>query len=330
MELLEKILKRKIYYHSLIWLLSVLIVVTFWSTAGVGFIEKVKDTSGIVIPSFILTYVLFFCKEYLFAKKQFVIFVILAIVIISVSGYLTAHFNAFLYGEGAELNIRQWIQNMSIVGFIVLVSQIAKRGIISQLQLQKLQVEQLKMEIQLLKGQLNPHFLFNTINNICGVNQVDSEKSTEMLINLAELLRYHLEFTVEQKIPIDKEVQLIEAYIELEKMRLRDNCLVTFEQSEKKLDLAIAPLLLLPFVENAFKHGTHTSHPCFINIKLMYKNEKLEFFVENSLFKNQKVSSTNIGQQNTIKRLQLLYPEKHQLRIRETDKKYTVELIIDL
>ncbi|MBG6132639.1 hypothetical protein IWQ47_003864 [Aquimarina sp. EL_43] len=328
--MVEKILKRRWYYHSLIWVLAILVILAFWSSENADIPEKILDTVIIIIPSIILTYLLFFFQDYFFPKKQYIYFGIVAITITAIIGYCAAYFGTYLYGEGAELDIRQWIQNMFIISFIVVVSRIAKRGIISQLELQKLQVDKLKMEIHVLKAQLNPHFLFNTINNICGVNQVDSEKSTEMLINLAELLRYHLEFSTVQRIPVRKEIQLIEAFIELEKMRLRDNCSVEFKRPAIDIKTFIAPLLLLPFVENAFKHGTHTSLPSFIDIKLSYDQFKLELIIENSLFKNQKVSKNNIGQKNTIKRLQLIYPDRHQLIIEEKNETYRVYLIIKL
>ncbi|PKV52835.1 histidine kinase [Aquimarina sp. MAR_2010_214] len=329
MKIVEKILKKRWYYHSLIWLLSVLIIFVFLASESTDIMDKIIDTVTIIVPSMILTYLLFYFKDYFFSKKQYVSFGIVAIMITVAMGYFAAYFSAYLYDE-VKLDTRQWVQNMFIMAFIVVVSRIAKKGIISQLELQKLQVEKLKMEIHLLKAQLNPHFLFNTINNICGVNQVNSEKSTEMLINLAELLRYHLEFSAVHKIPVRKEIQLIEAFIELEKMRLRNNCSVKFERSKTDIETSIAPLLLLPFVENAFKHGTHTSLPSFIHIKLSYNQSGLELIIENSLFKNQKVSKNNIGQKNTIKRLQLIYPDRHQLVIEEKDETYLVHLNINL
>lgn len=330
MEIVEKILTKRWYYHSTIWMLAVLISFVFMTSASAGIVEKIIDTATIIIPSFILTYLLFYVQDYFFDKKQYLLFVMTVIVIATVIGYFAAYFSTYLYGAGSEIDLRQWIQNMFVMAFIVIVSRIAKRGVISQLELRQLQVDKLKMEIHILKAQLNPHFLFNTINNICGVNQVDSEKSTEMLINLAELLRYHLEFSAVHKIPVQKEIQLIEAFIELEKMRLRDNCSVTFEKPETDVETSVAPLLLLPFVENAFKHGTHTSLPSFINIKLTYDQHWLELIIENSLFNNLKVSKNHIGQKNTVKRLQLIYPERHQLTIEEQQETYRVYLKIDL
>lgn len=330
MRIIEKTLEKRWYYHSLIWLFSVSVVFIFLTEENTDITEKILDTVTVIIPSFILSYLLFYLQDYFLSKKRYFNFGIAAILITFAMGYFAAYFSVYVYGSGAKLDTSRWIQNMLIIGFIVVTSRKAKRGIISELELQKLQVEKLKMEIHSLKAQLNPHFLFNTINNICGVNQIDSEKSTEMLINLAELLRYHLEFSAVEKIPIRKEIQLIEAFIELEKMRLRNNCSIEFEHPKADLKISIAPLLLLPFVENAFKHGIHTTLPCFIKIKLSYDQFKLRLTIENSLFKNQKVSKNNVGQKNTIKRLQLIYPNKHQLKIEEKNKTYLVHLNIDL
>jgi len=328
--MLEKILVKRWYYHSLIWLLAIFMVFVFLASEDSSIREKIVDTVTIIFPSAILSYLLFHIKDYFFSKKQYILFSFSAIVVIIAMGYFASYFSLYLYGAGAEIDTRQWIQNMIIIAFIVVVSRIAKKGVISQFELQKLQVEKLKMELHVLKAQLNPHFLFNTINNICGVNQIDSEKSTEMLINLAELLRYHLEFSTVQKIPVNKEIQLIEAFIELEKMRLRDNCSVTFERPQDDIEVSIAPLLLLPFVENAFKHGTHTSLPSFIDIKLSIDHFRLELTIKNTLIRNQKVSKNNIGQKNTMKRLKLIYPDRHQLLIEESDELYIVHLKIDI
>lgn len=290
MKMIGRILKKRWYYHSLIWLFFVLIIFIFLTSQSTDIKERVIDTITIIVPSFTLTYLLFYLQDFFYTKKQYLIFGISAILITIIAGYFAAYFITYAYGSGAELDTRQWIHNMFVIAFTVVVSRIAKQGVISQLELQKLQVEKLKMEIHSLKAQLNPHFLFNTINNICGVNQVDPEKSTEMLINLAELLRYHLEFSTVHKIPVQKEIQLIESFIGLEKMRFRNNCSIEFECSKVGIEVFIAPLLILPFVENAFKHGTHTSLPSFIDIKLFYNQFKLELIIENSLFKNQKIT----------------------------------------
>ena len=328
--MVRNLLKNRWYYHILIWFLATLIVFVFMASDSLEMNTKTIDTITIIVPSVMLTYILFFFQDYFFPKKKYTAFGFLTISISIAMGYFAAYFSVHLYGKGAETNLNQWIQNMLIMAFIVMVSRIAKQGIVNQFEVKKLQLEKLKMEIHILKGQLNPHFLFNTINNICGVNQVDSEKSTEMLINLAELLRYHLEFSEQQKIPIHKEILLIEAYIELEKMRLRGNCSITFDWPKTNTEILIAPLLLLPFIENAFKHGTHTSLLSFINIKLNWNESELELIVENSLFKNQKIIKNNIGQKNILKRLQLIYPEKHKLIISENDKTYLTCLSIKL
>lgn len=330
MEIIEKILEKRWYYHSLIWLLATFIILIFLASENTSIIEKTIDTSTIVVPSFVLTYLLFFYQDFFFATKRYALLGIISILTTISMGYAAAYFSAHLYGEGAVVDTRQWIQNMLIVAFIVIVSRFAKRGIISQLALRQLQVDKLKMEIHLLKAQLNPHFLFNTINNICGVNQVDPEKSTEMLINLAELLRYHLEFSAAQRIPISKEVQLIASFIELEKIRLRNNCTVVFEYPQTDINTSIAPLLLLPFVENAFKHGVHSFLDSFIDIKLTYDETQIDLIVENSLFEHQRVVRHNIGQQNTIKRLQLIYPDRHNLLIEKREHTHFVHLNIRL
>lgn len=325
-----KIVEKRGQYHSLIWLVAGVITFILFAPSDATIGEGLVDTCSIILPALLLTYPLFYFKDYLFAKKHYLSFAVVAVTWTIIIGCIAAIFSGYLYDNYEGIDVRQWIQNMSVVAFLVVTAQMAKRGIVSQLELQKVQLINTKMELHLLKAQLNPHFLFNTINNICGVNQVDPDKSTEMLINLADMLRYHLEFSKAQDICISKEIQLIEAFIELEKMRLRDNCIITFERPTENLMASIAPLILLPYIENAFKHGTHSTLPCFIKIKLAYTYSQLELKVENSIFNNKRVIKTNIGQENTAKRLQLIYPNKHQLHVDQNDEIYVVTLIVDL
>lgn len=327
----SQIFEKRWYYHSILWGLALLFVFTFMNPTGSGFNEKILHTSVLIIPSVILAYSIFFLQDLLLVRKRYVLFIVSGSLAIFGTGYFAVLLGAHLYGvEIEDMEINQWIQNMFFIAIIVLLARIAKKGIMTRLELQRLQVEKFTIELEALKSQLNSHFLFNTINNICGVNQIDAEKGTEMLIHLSELLRYHLEFSEEQRILLSKEIQLITSYIALERMRLRSNCDVVFRGPKNDMDVLIAPLLLLPFVENAFKHGTHFSKDCFIHIDMIQNTDSITLRVENSVFDVKKIDSNGIGTSNTIKRLELVYPEKYDLKIDEQQGRYLVTLRIDL
>jgi LytS/YehU family sensor histidine kinase len=208
--------------------------------------------------------------------------------------------------------------------------QYFKRGVINQYQLQELRTKNAIAETAALKAQLNPHFLFNTLNNIYAVNIAEPEKGSEMILELADVMRYHLQISKAQIIALAEEEQLIKSYIELEKLRINNNCKLAVNIDIDNTTARIAPLLLLPFIENAFKHGTHPVKACFINISLLVEGEDLLFEVKNSLINNKNVVKTNIGLQNTLQRLKILYPNRHEVSTNVTNGTYHTRLLIQL
>ncbi len=226
-----------------------------------------------------------------------------------------------------------WLQDFTNVCFFLVSTtgfQYVKRGLINQYQLQELRAKTAETELNALKAQINPHFLFNTLNNIYAINKIDSEQGGEMLLELSEVMRYHLRFSKMKEVNLEEELQLIKAYIELEKLRLTKNCelITTFEPINERLK--IAPLLFLPFIENAFKHGTHPVQKSFVHLSITSTENKVHFEVSNSIIHNKKVVKTNIGLENTKRRLDIIYPKQHDLKISETDDRYIVNLIIEI
>ena len=151
-----------------------------------------------------------------------------------------------------------------------------------------------------------------------------------MIMELSDVMRYHLQSSKEVKVKLQNEVDLLQSYIKLEQLRLRETCELRVDFDEADKSLMISPLLFMPFVENAFKHGTHPTKKCFVHIKLSTNPEGLLFRVKNSLIMNRKVVKTHIGLQNTKRRLELLFPEKHKLDIIKNEVYHLVELRIAL
>ncbi len=192
-----------------------------------------------------------------------------------------------------------------------------------------------KQEIELaaLRSQLNPHFLFNTLNNLYGVSLQQPLRTPDLIMQLSQLLRYHLESTRQSWVPLTDELAFLESYIALETERVGSRCRVRYSQPlDQPLEgYEMAPMLLMPFVENAFKHGTAGIKPCEITVKVALKKEKLQLQVINSVPCVAKAPvSTGVGLENTRQRLEMLYPGKYQLDIVSLADQYQVDLLLPL
>jgi two-component system, LytTR family, sensor kinase len=187
-----------------------------------------------------------------------------------------------------------------------------------------LKKEKAEAELQMLKNQLQPHFLFNTLNNIYGMVITAEKGAPEALLKLSEMLSYMLYECNSQEIALDKEVHLLRNYIELEKLRYGNRLDLSFEVTGFFKGKMIPPLLLIPFVENAFKHGSSpTEGHSWIRIHLEVCDDGLTFLVENSLPDTDIASvdsiKSGIGLQNVKKRLEMLYPNTHSLVMNKSD-----------
>jgi two-component system LytT family sensor kinase len=194
-----------------------------------------------------------------------------------------------------------------------------------------LEKEKIGSELSFLKAQINPHFFFNTLNNIYALTHVDIEKSRRALHKLSRMMRYLLYETQAGITPLNKEVSFIVDYIELMKLRLNDSTTVVFEEPVLQQDPQIAPMLFLPYIENAFKYGVSTLEPSVISIVLELEDNKLDFRVRNSVFNNYTETADEyggIGLSNTKRRLELLYPGKHTFSAHTTPG--TNEFIVHL
>lgn len=322
-------LKKRWVYHSLIWLLLVLFLgFILWRNGEFTSDDRFWGSLiSIILSLFASVYLAFYFKNRFFDRRQYGWFLLSLLLTVSI-GVAIIEGLFFLLGNTSSL--AQNIQNVSFIILIAIGLQYFKRGIINQYQLQELRAEKAITELQVLKAQINPHFLFNTLNNIYGINQNNSKRGSEMIMELSDVMRYHLEFSKHGKVRLEDEIQLLQSYIKLERLRLRDNCEVEIDFETADRSIMISPLLFIPFVENAFKHGTHPTKDCFVNIQLTTTPRELSFTVKNSLIRNRKVVKTHIGLQNTKRRLELLFPQKHQLNITKNESYHLVDLRIEL
>jgi len=194
---------------------------------------------------------------------------------------------------------------------------------------ESIKAQQINAELVLLKSQISPHFLFNVLNSLYALSLKMSEETPEVILKLSDILRYSLYETQEKEISIIKEIHILNTYIDIERLRIPENASISFQYQQVKDSAIIAPMLLLPLIENAFKHGTDsTIGASHIDATLYCDDSILIFECENS-FKEQAMKDFGgIGIENIRKRLQLLYPLKHSLKINKTESTFRVTLEI--
>ena len=196
---------------------------------------------------------------------------------------------------------------------------------------QKLRIEKQEAELNYLKSQTNPHFLFNTLNNIYSLARDKSDLAPESILRLSKILRYMLYETAGHYTSIEQELKIISDYIELEKLRYDDSLQINFYHHVEDTKQAVPPLLLIPLVENAFKHGvSETRERPYIDLHLTIKNRQLVFVVKNPAeTHNEEMVKENIGLSNLRRQLELLYGG-HSLNIEQKNGAFTAELKINL
>ncbi len=231
--------------------------------------------------------------------------------------YLDIFFNSFV-------NILFWV--VCIVAAHMVIEKIQ-----SQVYIEQIEKEKATNELNFLRAQFNPHFLFNSINSIYGHIDKSNKDAREMLLVFSEMLRYQLyECNVEQ-ISLDSEINYIRNYIAIQKGRIDERIAVSFCADNITGQINVAPLLFITFVENAFKFvGVNDCKQNYVSINLKYDNVNLVFYVVNTkdTFINQTEKSSGLGIANTKRRLEILYPGKHLLHIINNDDNYQVTLTL--
>jgi len=195
--------------------------------------------------------------------------------------------------------------------------------------------EKAEAELNFLKSQINPHFLFNSLNSVYFLIDKDNIDARQALHKFSDMLRYQLYELKGEKISIDKEITYLRDYVDLQRLRRDENCIVQFHCSPDVEGFSIEPLLLIPFVENSFKHLSHYSkgRTNEINIDINRSNGEMKFSVSNTTEGKQMQElkkDGGIGLVNVRRRLELLYPDTHTLNIEQKDGWYGVELIIKI
>jgi len=196
----------------------------------------------------------------------------------------------------------------------------------------ELEKEKLNSELAFLKNQISPHFFFNTLNNIYSLISINAEDSQKAVLKLSKLMRYLLYDSEHGNTKLSNEIDFMNNYIDLMKLRMNDKIKLTVTFPEKFEDISIPPLLFVPFIENAFKHGISYREKSFIDIGMTTTKESISFRCANSMLKTReedKSGHSGIGLENVNKRLNLLFPDRHEIKINKSDTEFEVLLQIN-
>ena len=198
--------------------------------------------------------------------------------------------------------------------------------------LKEMERQQAVSNLQLLKSQLSPHFLFNAMNSLYSLSLKKSEELPNAILTFSDLLRYNTYDSSEDFVDVEKEIEYLHNYIKIQKLRLSEGSSISFnEERDENVSVQIAPMILIPFVENAFKHGRSPEGTVDITANIRVSASEINFSIINKLFvSGTKDSAHGIGIQNVKTRLQLIYGPKHHLEIQETETDYRVDLKIEI
>jgi hypothetical protein len=330
--------------HALVWVL--LLVIPYASTDQIfTLLDPAYDIkylllclvlSAVLIITFYINY-LFLIPRYLLAKKYWLYFSFLFLAIATVfflSGAL------FVFSDFNPETLAKTNPTIEKIIPVIIVNAILLwlLSIVSSIlwtiynRLKQTDSEKLSAQIASLKSQNNPHFLFNTLNNIYATAIDTSPKAADMVDKLSEMMRYTMKDIQQDLVLLEDEINYNNNFIELQKMRLDRSVKLEYNSLENIPYLQIAPMLLIPFIENAFKHGVNSEQKSHIKIEItMNKTELRLSVVNNKVNVQQDISErSGLGIENTKHRLNLIYPSKHLLVINDTEKEFSVSLHINL
>ena len=340
-----KLLGRPVVYHSLFWL-ALLVIFTVWEIYDAGFKYSFFHTLSLNVIMLVILggavyyniYVLI--PKYLAHKKgwkYFLHFTLLILVVSPIENFLLYTQSRGLPQMRAEILSSidmRFFANFFVVGTSTLV-KITLDWLKNQRETQELQTKTMQSELQFLKSQINPHFLFNTLNSLYALTLKKSDKAPDIVLKLSEMMRYMLYECNEPYVPLSKEVHYIKNYLELEKLRQGKNVDIDFVVEGLISNQKIAPLMFMSFIENCFKHGLGNNlSKGFVRITLRVAGQEVDAMIENSktesMPKPLHARSGGIGLVNVRRRLDLLYPKKYSLDIEDAPNTYSVNLKIQL
>jgi len=341
---IKTIYRNRLVQHILFWLVSYYVLLNLFTPSGK--IEKIDIIYtalflATIFPG-IYTNLSILIPRYLSRKRYFVYGILLAITTLATAGFNLLFFDKWVSYILPGYYFISYYEFFDIVKFVVTFI-----GITSLLKLSKgwfelseakhrlsqLQKEKAETELKALKGQINPHFLFNSLNSIYSLALSHSEKTPEIVLKLSDIMRYIIYEANVDRVKLTKEIQYLKDYIEMQKLRTDNRATITFEITGDPENVRIAPLLFFPLIENSFKHGIKgATSQSFVFIKLQTTDEFVTLTVENNKGITDDVEKKEykgIGLANVKKRLEMIYPGAHQLKITDGEETFKVELTIN-
>ena len=328
----EKLIK--IFTHLIGWLAFIILPLNFFiktpNHSGPDLSNPLFITINIL--SGILLIVFFYLNFYVFSprlylKKKiffYMLSAVISLIIILLITLIVLYFTIPPPSKDPPLPL-PIISNI-LIRFLIVFG--LSSGISSYYHWGKLEIDKSKAEVSLLKAQINPHFLFNTLNSIYALSIKKSDSTPDAIIQLSNMMRYVTSEANQESVSLDQELRYINNYINLQKLRLTSKVKIEANLPKNNLQLQIAPLLLIPFIENAFKYGINTEDECKIAIDITVVENKVHLLVENKKVKTyaNQDEKLGLGIANTTKRLQLLYSNKHNLEITDKANIFIVDL----
>jgi sensor histidine kinase YesM len=337
--------KYHIWRHVAFWIANVIFIVLLYSPVlGLG---RSVIHNFIWLPArFLYTYplILWFIPKYLL-KNKYIIFSVLAILWAIGGWFLNIYFRQYFFdpiqvflkfvpvahpvvqGSGQPGSYLVLVITATIASMIV----VFKYWIKTQRQWMQAEKDKITVELQLLKAQVHPHFLFNTLNNIYSFSLENSPKTPGLILKLSSLLSYMLYDCKAEEVLLEKEIEIMKNYIDLEEERYGNKIEISWDVEGDVKDKFIAPLLMLPFLENAFKHGTSEQlEKPWLSVDISVRQDALRCKIANSKNEYVPFSANGIGIQNVKKRLEFIYPASHELKINDEGNFFVVSLLIGL
>lgn len=278
----------------------------------------------------------------LLAKRRYGLYIfiviLIAIVWAPVSFYMDDYLDVTFFGHTAEANkakrspFPEGHFLMLMLTFLSTVVNLSYRWFFQLNKIMQLENEQLNTELMLLKNQINPHFFFNTLHNLYSLSLGKSEEAPNVILKLSDMMRYTIYDCKEKRVQLSQEIEYLENYISLQQIRLYERGTIEFDTGIENETITVAPLLLIVFLENAFKHGLETlTENAYIRICLKANKDTLQFTLENNYDEEERNGQRGgVGLENAKRRLELLYGAKHQLKMSDENEVFTVDLTIDL
>jgi len=306
----NKFISQTVLYHILFWVVYIIFNAYLWQTFDRTYNETTFYGLTRLPVKLIAVYINLFLLTAYFFQKKYVIFFCLFLLNLILAGFIQTYISA-----SGILDFEKFTQFSLPVYSVVLVSSILiiiRQFFVKVRESKQMEIENIKSELGFLKAQVQPHFLFNTLNNIYSLTIHNSQLAGKAILQLSGLLRYVLYESETEKVDLQKEINYLNDYIELERMRFASRMELSFNISGNIAGPKIAPILLIPFLENAFKHASNKlNEKIWITIDLIVKEGTLSFTIENSVFVEGKTqlnhSCSGIGLENVKRRLSLLY-----------------------